>query len=91
MDASQDITDLSAWRANGLTHIEFTRPRVTPESNDEDISLDQPVFFLHAWGGTVDFANRILGQPPNRVVSEVMYFIPANCEDGGEIGIYMHM
>ena len=90
MDASQDISDLAAWAGNGLVGIEFTRPRVTPASNDDDISLDQSVYFLFAWGGSLNFDTRTLGQHTNanRQPSDAPYMIPANCVNGGEFVEY---
>ena len=90
LDASQDITDTSAWSGNGLVGIEFTRPRVTPESNDEDVSLGQPVYFVFVRGIVIDFATRNRSMPVRSDIlfSPVQYYIPPNCVDGGEI-LYM--
>ena len=90
MDPSQDISDLAAWAGNGLVGIEFTRPRVTPASNADDISLDEPVYFLFAWGGSLTFDTRQLGghSPTTRQPSDSPYMIPANC--GGKIITHLH-
>ena len=57
-DDSQDITDASAVHENGVTTVIFSRERVTNDAND--VSLDQCVYFLYAWGGTFDVNTQMI-------------------------------
>ena len=85
VDASQDITGTSAVHSGGSTTITFTRPRVSTDT-DDDVSLDQSFFFLHAWGGSVTYASANIGyHGNNRLASFLGYCIPANCAvEGGK-------
>ena len=50
-DAQQDIKDVSVTEANGVTTLQFTRLRVTGDS--QDLPLDSPFFLLFAWNGLI--------------------------------------
>ena len=50
-DAQQDIKDVSVTHADGVTTLQFTRQRVTGDS--QDLPLDSPFYFLFAWNGPI--------------------------------------
>ena len=50
-DAQQDIKDMTVTQANGVTILQFTRLRVTGDS--QDLPLDSPFFLLFAWNGPI--------------------------------------
>ena len=50
-DAQQDIKDMIVTQANGVTILQFTRLRVTGDS--QDLPLDSPFFLLFAWNGPI--------------------------------------
>ena len=50
-DAQQDIKNVSVTQANGATILQFTRLRVTGDS--QDLPLDSPFFLLFAWNGPI--------------------------------------
>ena len=77
IDASQDISDVTATHDNGITTITFTRPRVS--TDNRDLSLDQCVYFLYAWGGPIDYSTCRGGQHTNREPSDFQFCIPDNC------------
>ena len=82
-DASQDITSTAAVVENGVTTVFFTRQRVTNDSND--VSLDQCVYFLYAWGGTADFNTQVIGyHGDNRESSDTMICLPSPSVCPGE-------
>ena len=77
IDASQNISDVTATHDNGITTITFTRPRVS--TDNRDLSLDQCVYFLYAWGGSIDYSTCRAGQHTNREPSDFQFCIPDNC------------
>ena len=58
-DASQDITNTAASHTTGVTTIQFTRPRVSSDTND--ISLDVCRFLLYAWSGSANTVTQAIG------------------------------
>ena len=50
-DTQQDIKNVSVTHANGVTTLQFTRLRVTGDS--QDLPLDSPFYFLFAWNGPI--------------------------------------
>ena len=50
-DASQDIKNVTADEDGTTTTISFIRPRSS--DNSQDIDLDQCVFIIYAFGGSV--------------------------------------
>ena len=58
-DASQDITNTAASHANGVTTMQFTRPRISSDTND--ISLDVCRFLLYAWSGSANTVTQAIG------------------------------
>ena len=50
-DPQQDITDVTVTQAGGVTTLQFTRKRVTGDTND--LALDSPFYLLFAWNGPV--------------------------------------
>ena len=80
IDASQDITDASVVHQSGVTTVTFTRQRVTSDTNDVD--LDQCVYFLFAWGGSVTYGNphSIAYHGTNRGALSPMICLPSSSE-----------
>ena len=77
VDESRDITSAFAYHENGVTNVIFSRERVTNDSND--VPLDQCVYFLYAWGGTVDVNAQTIGyHSPNREASRDMICLPSS-------------
>ena len=58
-DASQDITNTAASHENGVTTIQFTRPRISSDTND--VSLDVCRFLLYAWSGSANTVTQAIG------------------------------
>ena len=55
IDASQDISNISASIQDGVTTINFVRPLASTDS--DDLSLDVCRFFLYAYSGSVIYGN----------------------------------
>lgn len=53
LDAQQDIEDTSTELSNGLLTVNFTRPIVSTD-NDQDIDLDACRYLVWTYGGIVD-------------------------------------
>ena len=86
IDASQDITDISASHVSGVTTVTFIRPRNSGDSND--ISLDVCRFFLFAFGGTVfNFDTQDVGYHGlnRRLISPERICIPTFAECSGKL------
>ena len=77
-DESQDLTFASALHENGVTSVIFSRERVTNDSND--VPLDQCVYFLYAWGGTVDVNTQVIQQHMYREASRDMICLPSSID-----------
>ena len=59
-----------------MTTVTFRRERVTNDPND--VSLDQCVYFLYAWGGTFNVDTRTVGyHHGNREPSSTMVCLPS--------------
>ena len=76
VDESRDITSAFAYHENGATIVVFSRERVTNDSND--VPLDQCVYFLYAWGGTVDVNTQVIQQHMYREASRDMICLPSS-------------
>ena len=71
-DLSQDITSTSAMFEGGVTTAAFRRERVTGDPSD--VSLEQCVYFLYAWGGAFNVSTQ-----------EIMYHGSASREASGTV------
>lgn len=58
IDASQDISDWSVSQGNGSYSFSFTRPLRAVEA-DSDVSLEQPVYIMWAYGPKATIGERI--------------------------------
>jgi hypothetical protein len=57
-DANSDLQEASVSRSGGIITMQFARKRVTDDTS-RDISLDQCVYLLHAWGrGVRNYASK---------------------------------
>ena len=57
-DANSDLQEASVSRSGGILTMQFARKRVTDDTS-RDISLDQCVYLLHAWGrGVRNYASK---------------------------------
>ena len=79
-DPIQNIDNAMASFEDGVTTVSFSRLRDTGDEND--ISLNNCVYFLYAWGGAVSNINT--GQieyhgATRRFVSNSLECIPSDC------------
>ena len=76
-DLSQDITVTSAAIVNGVTTVTFRRERVTGDPSD--VSLDQCVYFLYAWGGAFNISTQeiMYHGPTRREASSTVICLPS--------------
>ena len=83
-DTSQDITATSAAIVNGVTTVTFRRERVTGDSSD--LSLDQCVYFLYAWGGEFNVSTQeiVYHGPTRREASITVICLPSASVCPGE-------
>ena len=79
VDPNQDITDAVASLQNGVTTINFTRPRNSGDSND--ISLDQCRFLLYAYGSSASVAAGTITYHGNNRGTLTERFCPPSAED----------
>ena len=84
-DASQDITTSSAVLQSGNTTITFRRERVTNDPND--VSLDQCVYFLYAWGGAFDVNTQVIDYHQNSQPSSTLICLPSSSVCPGESNV----
>ena len=82
-DAIQNVDNAMASFEDGVTTVSFSRLRDTGDVND-DISLNNCVHFLYAWGGAVSDINT--GQieyhgATRRFVSRSLECIPSDCPE----------
>ena len=84
VDTSQDIATPSAVLQSGMTTVNFRRERVTNDPND--VSLDQCVYFLYAWGGAFDVNTQVINYhgPQNREPSSTLICLPSSSVCPGE-------
>ena len=76
VDPSQDITDAVASFENGVTTINFTRPRNSGDPND--LSLDQCRYLLYAYGPTASVVNATLSyHGSDRGTLTERFFVPS--------------
>ena len=68
---------------NGVTTVAFRRERVT--SDPDDVSLDQCVYFLYAWGGAFNVTTQvIMYHGGNRGASSTVICLPSASVCPGE-------
>ena len=79
VDPNQDITDAVASLQNGVTTVNFTRPRNSGDSND--ISLDQCRFLLYAYGSSATVATGTITYHGNNRGTLTERFCPPSAED----------
>ena len=78
VDEQQDIESTSAMHENGVTTMNFRRPRV-----GRDLSLDECRFFIYGWGGSANSDQSIGYHPSTPIVSSERICLPspAQCPD----------
>ena len=81
-DAQQDIKNMSVTQANGVTTLQFTRLRVTGDS--QDLPLDNPFFLLFAWNGPISGVCRFGYHRNTRAASSDMTTLPTAQQCPGE-------
>ena len=82
-DSIQNVDNAMASFEDGVTTVSFSRLRDTGDV-DDDISLDNCVHFLYAWGGAVSDIST--GQieyhgATRRFVSRSLQCIPSDCPE----------
>ena len=75
-DPQQDITDVTVTQAGGVTTLQFTRKRVTGDTND--LALDSPFYLLFAWNGPVSGVEVIGYHGATRAVSPQLVTLPTS-------------
>ena len=80
VDSQEDLTESSAVHENGVTTVRFCRKVVTSDS-DDDLALNQDLFWLFAYGGTFSGSDSgsIGYHGTNRVVSGGTVSLPCEC------------
>ncbi len=81
-DTQQDIKDVSVTQANGVTTLQFTRLRVTGDS--QDLPLDSPFFLLFAWNGPISGVCMFGYHRNTRAASSDMITLPTAQQCPGE-------
>ena len=69
-DSQQNLENTEINIQDGITTMSFRRALVTTDDNNQDLDLNQCVYLLSAWGGSVINYNSpaIFGYHPNRGV-----------------------
>ena len=76
---------------NGVTSVAFRRERVTGDPND--VSLDQCVYFLYAWGGAFNVSTQeiMYHGPTSREASSTVICLPSASVCPGEWNLHTYI
>ena len=67
---------MTVTQAGGVTTLQFTRKRVTGDTND--LALDSPFYLLFAWNGPVSGVEMIGYHGATRAVSPQLVTLPTS-------------